>query len=297
MLCCINCRSSLKRNKDYYLCEHCGRKFPIKDSISTFLNEKHKEMHFPCDSFERLYQSENRNFWFRVRNIIIEKTVINYLPIKSRLIEVGCGTGFVSKHLKDLGYRVECADLYIEGLRFSQKREVGNAYYQFNLYDPLFIDEFDSICAFDVLEHIEDDRLVLNNMFRSLKQGGYLFVTVPACKKLWSVTDEFAAHKRRYSAKELSEKIESTGFEIVKLSHFMSFLFPFIALSRKFSNLTSSYLKSNKSKGHDQVFNELEISPILNSLFYLIFRCEVPLIQHLNLPFGSSLLLVAKKRR
>jgi 2-polyprenyl-3-methyl-5-hydroxy-6-metoxy-1,4-benzoquinol methylase len=297
MLCCIECGTSLKNNKDNYLCENCGRKYPINNSISTFLSEKHKEIHYPIDSFERLYQAESRNFWFRVRNIIIEKTVINYLPIGSRIIEVGCGTGFVSKHLSELGYRVECADFYIEGLKYSQKREVGNAYYQFNLYDPLFVDEFDSICAFDVLEHIEDDRLVLKNLFRSLKKGGYLFVTVPACKKLWSVTDELAAHKRRYSAKELSERVESTGFEIVKSSHFMTFLFPFIALSRKFFDLTSSFWKSNKSKGHEQIFNELEISPVLNNLFYLIFRCEVPLIQHINLPFGSSLLLVAKKRR
>jgi 2-polyprenyl-3-methyl-5-hydroxy-6-metoxy-1,4-benzoquinol methylase len=297
MLCCIDCGVSLKHNKDNYLCENCGRKYPINNSISTFLSEKHKEIHYPCDSFERLYQAESRNFWFRVRNVIIENTVRDYLPSDSRLIEVGCGTGFVSKRLKELGYIIECADLYVEGLRFSQKRDVGNAYYQFNLYDLLFIDEFDGVCAFDVLEHIEDDKLVLNNIYKSLKRDGFLFVTVPACKKLWSVTDEFAAHKRRYSAKELKEKVESAGFEIVKLSHFMTFLFPFIFISRTLSNLTSSYGKSNKSKIEDQIFSELEVSPILNKFFHSIFRLEIPFIQHINLPFGSSLLLVAKKRR
>ncbi|AKB18851.1 hypothetical protein MSWHS_1988 [Methanosarcina sp. WWM596] len=297
MLKCIYCLSSLEKKENRYICQNCGRAYSTEDGISSFLNKKHQESHFPKNSFDRLYKNENDNFWFLVRNIIIGTTIQHYLPLKSRLIEVGCGTGFVSKHLKGLGYQVECADLYLEGLKYSQKRNAGNAYYQFNLYDPLFVEEFDGVCAFDVLEHIDDDRLALKNMYKGLKPGGFLLLTVPACKKLWSNTDELAEHKRRYSAKELKEKVESTGFKILKLSYFMTFLFPFIAFSRMFANFLSLHRKSETIKSKTQVFNEIEINPVLNSLFYLIFRIEAQFIPYLDFRFGSSLLLVAIKRR
>jgi len=296
MLKCIYCLGTLGKKEDRYTCQNCGKDFPIEDGILSFLNEEHQEQHFPRGSFEKLYQNEKSNFWFRVRNVIIGTTVQRYLPHQSRIIEVGCGTGFVSKYLKELGYQVECADLYLEGLKYSQKRNAGKAYYQFNLYDPLFLEEFDGVCAFDVLEHIDDDKLVLKNMYKSLNPGGFLFLTVPACKKLGSTVDEFAEHKRRYSAKELKEKVELNSFKVLKLSYFMTFLFPFIAFSRMFSNFPS-YRKSDNLNSKAQAFREIEINPILNSLFYLIFRIEAQFIQFLNFTFGSSLLLVAIKRR
>jgi 2-polyprenyl-3-methyl-5-hydroxy-6-metoxy-1,4-benzoquinol methylase len=176
------------------------------------------------------------------------------------------------------------------------KKSAGKAYYQFNLYDPIFLEEFDSICAFDVLEHIDEDKLVLKNMYKCLKPGGFLFITVPACKKLWSITDEFAKHRRRYSSKELKEKVESSGFKVLKLSYFMTFLFPFIAFSRIVSRSTF-YKKLNNTDFKTQTFTEIEIDPILNQLFYLIFRIEAQFIPFVNFTFGSNLLLVAIKRK
>ena len=151
---------------------------PFQDGILRFPSiGTNSEDHFPKDAFENLYKVEANSFWFEVRNIIIGKTLQDYLPVRSRLIEVGCGTGFVSRYLKEIGYHVECGDLHLEGLQYCKERDAGEAYYQFNLQDPIFSEEYDAYCAFDVLEHLDDDERALDNMYVGLNLDSRPLIT------------------------------------------------------------------------------------------------------------------------
>jgi 2-polyprenyl-3-methyl-5-hydroxy-6-metoxy-1,4-benzoquinol methylase len=297
LLLCPECHGPLEKNTSWYSCRNCNRTFSDKSGISQF-NQANPgdEVYFPDDSFEILYDSEEKNFWFRVRNQIIGSTVTRYLTPNSRLLEVGCGTGYVSCYLKKLGYHVECADLFFEALQFCRKRDAGDHYYQYNLSDRIFIEEFDAVCAFDVIEHIEDDESVLKTVHDSLKPGGFLFITVPADKCLWSAMDIYAGHKRRYSRQELRKKIEGNGFKVVKMSYFMTFLYPFILLSRKLSLRTGDMDDETMEKRiHNEEKNQLQPNGLLNTVFFFVFSLEVPLLHSFNFPFGSSLLCVAVK--
>jgi len=287
----------LLKEATQYSCRNCGKIYPDKEGIIQFAKDtQHEEQYFPDNAFEILYQSEEKNFWFRVRNKIIGNTITRYLPPPSRILEVGCGTGYVSWYLKKLGYHVECADLFFEALQFCKARDAGYLYYQYNLSDRIFIEEFDGVCAFDVLEHIEDDDAVLRNLHDALKPGGLLFITVPADRRLWSAMDIYAEHKRRYSMQELQAKVEGKGFKIIKLSYFMTLLYPFILLSRKLSLRTGNINDGDRKKQiQKEAMSELQPNIIINSLFFLIFSLDVPLISSFTLPFGSSLLCVAVK--
>jgi SAM-dependent methyltransferase len=274
-----------------YSCTFCG--------IFQFNNDSPQhEKYFPDNAFDILYRSEEQNFWFRVRNIIIGDAITRYLPKQSRILDVGCGTGYVSRYLKKLGYRVDCTDFFLQALQFCREREAGERYYKTNLSTRLFVEEFDGVCAFDVLEHIDDDTAVLKNVHAALKPGGALFITVPADKHLWSAMDIYAEHKRRYSLRELQAKLEDNGFKVLKMSYFMTFLFPCILISRKISfrdlEITKEGLKNQIER---EAMNELQPNKILNSLFYLIFMLEVPLLRSFTFPFGSSLLCVALKEQ
>jgi len=297
---CIDCQNTLNKTDMGFFCDRCKRKYPLIDGIFCFSDDKYDETDFfPEGAFDRLYQSENANFWFRVRNLIIGNAIKKYLPRRSKIIEVGCGTGFVSSYLKKLGYDIDCADLSIHGLNYCKKRDAGNSYYQFNLYDALFYEHYDGACAFDVIEHINDDQLVLQNMNKALKAGGFIFITVPANKKLWSEIDAFSKHKRRYNRAELKDKIENAGFKIIRISYFMTFLFPFIYVSR-FRFLRHSRVRKDETEIiREKASNRLNLNPILNTIFFYIFRLETYLLKlnHINLPFGSSLLCVAQKKR
>ncbi|MFA4824287.1 MAG: class I SAM-dependent methyltransferase [Methanoregula sp.] len=280
-----------------YSCQNCGKTYPDKQGIIQFASDTlHEEPYFPDNVFKILYQSEDKNFWFRVRNKIIGDAITRYLSPQSRILEVGCGNGYVSRYLKKIGYSIECADLFFDALRFCKERDAGDLYYQYNLSDRLFIEEFDGICAFDVLEHIEDDETILKNVHDALIPGGTLFITVPADKRLWSAMDIYAEHKRRYSLQELRAKVEGNGFTVIKMSYFMTLLYPFILLSRKFSLRTGNINDEDmKKRIQKEAMSELQPNVIINSIFFLIFSLEVPLIRSVTLPFGSSLLCVAVK--
>lgn len=297
MLLCPSCKNLLLKESVQYSCQNCGKIYLDKEGIIQFTEDtQHEEQYFPDNAFNILYQSEEKNFWFRGRNKIIGNAVARFLSPKSRILEVGCGTGYVSRYLKKMGYHIECSDLFFDALQFCKERNAGERYYQCNLTDRLFVEEFEGVCAFDVLEHIEEENLVLKNIYDALKPGGFLFITVPADKRLWSSLDIYAEHKRRYSMQELRLIIESNGFKVIKLSYFMTLLYPLILISRKFS-LRKGYMNDEYAKKmvKKEIMNELKPNGILNAVFFLVFGMEVPLLRSFNLPFGSSLICVALK--
>jgi 2-polyprenyl-3-methyl-5-hydroxy-6-metoxy-1,4-benzoquinol methylase len=268
------------------------------DGIFRFNRElPDKEYHFPTDGFDLLYHSEERSFWFQVRNHILVEILRTYVPKDSRLLEVGCGTGFVASFLKKQGFRIECADLSLEGLKYCQMRKSGYAYYQYNLYDEIFFQEFDAILACDVIEHLAEDERVLSNLNRSLKKGGILVLTVPACKGIWSTIDDYAGHKRRYSQREMKRKLEAAGFKVLKNSYFMMLLFPVIALSRMRMRRKATPGEEGNDKMVARARGELSLPPVLNWLFGRIFAIEISIISHMDLPLGSSLITAAVKER
>lgn len=117
MIRCANCHNSLYKNSSGYFCPNCNIYLSDHEGILRFSSTRtNNKIHFPKDAFENLYKTEENNFWFRVRNLIIGDVMQSHLPARSHLIEVGCGTGFVSRYLKKIGYRVDCGDLYFEGL-------------------------------------------------------------------------------------------------------------------------------------------------------------------------------------
>lgn len=75
---------------------------------------------------------------------------------------------------------------------------------------------FDVVCAFEIIEHVKEDKKALNEIFRVLKSDGRLILSVPLKMKCWSPWDDLAGHYRRYEPDELETKLEEVGFKIKK---------------------------------------------------------------------------------
>jgi SAM-dependent methyltransferase len=251
---------------------------------------------FPRESFDQLYSIESKNFWFVSRNNVIRCLVGRFMgrkeKHKKKFLEIGCGTAFVLKGLSAIPYlELSGAEVYLQGLKYARRRLPHVDFVQLDATHLPFENEFDAIGAFDVLEHIELDELVIKNVYSALKEEGCFFVSVPQYMWMWSKTDDYARHKRRYSKKELISKLRSAGFRIEYVSSFVFALFPVMILSRLFSKRAT-----NSSADRNGDAPELNLNPVMNSIFRTITIIDEWLIRFgISLPFGGSLIAVATK--
>ena len=70
---------------------------------------------------------------------------------------------------------------------------------------------FDLVCAFEVLEHIEDDSGAIVEWMARLRPGGWLLVSVPAGQDRFSAADRKVGHYRRYDRGDIAGLLTAAG--------------------------------------------------------------------------------------
>lgn len=236
--------------------------------------------------YERL---ERYYWWFVGRRRIIEKVLEKYFSGKNlNILDWGCGPGGNFKFLKKYGeiIGVDASDEAIRACREKGIQQVSKAQ-ELSEFHPE--KKFDLVTNFDVLEHIQEDEKFIYDLGRVLNPGGFVLVTVPAHRFLWTGLDAVLGHKRRYSRSEICQKFKRSGYQIVKASYFVFFLSPAFVLYRFFQKLK----KNNSSNLRESV---LEFPKPINWLFTATLFLEALMITYLNLPFGTSIIVLAKKQ-
>jgi SAM-dependent methyltransferase len=238
--------------------------------------------------WDELTAAEERHFWFRTRQRLVVWALGRYFRAARRLIEIGCGSGFVLDGVRRSYPELSIAgsDIGLRGLERAAVRLAGVPVLQADARRLPFRGEFDVACAFDVLEHIEEDESVLAELHRALRPGGGVLLTVPQHPRLWSTTDEFTRHKRRYTRGELLGKLRRAAFEPLRVTSFFSFLLPALALARA----------RHRRVEEVDPREEFRISGRLNGALEAVSHLEQRLLKlGLSLPVGSSLLVVARR--
>jgi len=271
-------------------CPGCRYMPEERDGILVFSNgQADGDAGYDPDFFSQMAEIEKGNFWFEARNRLISWALQRYFKGCRSFFEIGCGTGFVLSGLTRDCPRValSAGDVFEEALDFAKRRNPTATLYQVDALELPFDDEFDVMGAFDVLEHVHADGDVIRQMYKAAKQGGGLLLTVPQHPGLWSSVDDISRHHRRYGRRELMDKVRRAGFHILFVTSFVSFLFPFLWVSRR---MRSGSVDQGESMA------EYALANPLNRLLLHISCAEQAFIrQGRSLPFGGSLLLVAKK--
>lgn len=278
-----------------WACAACGASPVVRQGIVCLAPELDEVNEgFELHTFDLLAEIEPSHFWFVARNELIEDLVRTYAAHAGRVLEIGCGTGFVLEALKRALPKATIAgsELHSRGLKHARLRhQHGLELLQMDARQSGLSGALDLVGAFDVLEHIPEDEAVLAEIYRMLRPGGRLIATVPQHPALWSQSDDVAHHQRRYKIGELSTKAKAAGFRIVYTTSFVVLLLPLMAASRLLS-----MVKGGKAD-HDEVLEaEFRLSPSVNAALLKVCRIEYSLRRlGLWMPFGGSQVMIAER--
>ena len=247
--------------------------------------------------YKEYAQLEREHWWFQVRGKIISKLILTSIETNENkqlnILNIGAATGKTSEILSKFGkvtsleYDKDCCDY--------AKQQFNMTIIHGSILELPFMDEeFDLVCAFDVIEHVEDDLLGINEMKRVCKIDGLLVLTVPAFMFLWSHHDEVNHHYRRYTLNNLKDLVKKAGLHPVRGTFYNTLLFIPIALFRLFSKMIPEKL-IRKGAGSDATLHNT--NSLISRILYHIFNLELSLLKLFNLPFGVSIFLSLSKNK
>lgn len=240
---------------------------------------------------------EDRHWWFASRTRALLAMMDPILPGRDlKLLDVGCGAGNMIHHLGRYG-QVKGLEMDPRPVKVAHQRgydvDLGDAT-QGMAYDDA---SFDAVTALDVIEHNQDDMSILREIYRVLKPGGHVVVTVPAFMWLWTHNDDINAHVRRYTAGELRDKLETAGFLVRRMTYNNFLVFPMAAallLARRGRDSQPELASHHLSQDEYQV--EMEpTSPPVNAALTVVGWVEAQILRWISLPVGTSIIAIAEK--
>jgi len=238
--------------------------------------------------YETLNGVQGRHWWYAARRRILSRVLQRVhdegVPAGT-LYDLGCGVGANLPVLEQFGPTVGI-DGSAEAVEFCRERGHGNVQVgDLNSLSGIADGSARVVMLADVIEHLDDERPCLASAARALAPGGALIVTVPAYMFLWSPADDINHHRRRYTAGQLRDVIAPL-FEIEHLTYFNTLLFGLVLGGRLAEKIM-------QRPGDDMAHVP---GMLVNSTLREVFASEASLVPRLRLPFGVSILCVARKR-
>jgi SAM-dependent methyltransferase len=242
------------------------------------------------EQYRAMFELEERLWWFVGMREVAASILAPEQIEHSRVLDVGCGTGFSLLWLKE---RLSCEEIFgvdraWDAAQFWQLRRVETAVVAGADALPFGGGKFDLITCFDVIYQFQPDqaRRALDEMHRTLKPGGLLFIREPAYEWMRGGHDVAVGTCHRYTRRELRRALERSGFSVKRASYANALLFWLAAAHRWLSRIRGSEASDVKP-----------VPPLINRAMAGVLKIEARLLRGLNLPFGLSVVALAEKKK
>lgn len=223
-------------------------------------------------------------WWYRARSELLRIVMEPHVGRPERVLDVGSADGPSVDWLRGHGRRV-AMDLDPRGL--APGDVCGSA-----LALPFASGTFDVVAAFDVVEHCAPEADALAEVSRVLAPGGRLLMSVPAYTWAWTSFDDLNHHHRRYTRGRARAAVVSAGFEVVRSSYAFAGTFPFFAADRLRTRVRERRRPPAPVEGPPSL---PPVSALVERVLLDATRLDRRVLPGRDLPFGSSVLVVARK--
>ena len=234
--------------------------------------------------------AEPSHFWFHGFRAYVIPVIREIVAGRRdlRMIDCGCGTGYNVKTLLRPYGRAFAFDMTLDALQ--RARATGCPVVRADMEQiPFRAGSFDLATSFDVVHSVNDDHAAVREMARVLKPGGHLVMNVTALEFLRGDHSDVWGEQRRYTRDSGTRLIEAAGLGVVRAAYLFASLVPMMLTFR----VVQRVLRTFRDPRGD---TELRVPPTpVNSILTGLVRGEAALARRLPLPFGSSLLVVARK--
>ncbi|MEZ6038458.1 MAG: class I SAM-dependent methyltransferase [Planctomycetota bacterium] len=241
--------------------------------------------------YEMMYRAEDHHWWYRgmraITRAVIDRFVARDHGEPLRILDAGCGTGSTLEYLQDYGWTVGI-DLASEAVGFCTERGLPRLAQASILELPFAEGSFDLVTSFDVMSSCQRAQApqALAEFFRVLRPGGHLLLRLPAYMWLHGKHDVLVHTMHRYTRGEVRALLRQQGFTIERTSYANCLLFPLAALKRIKDRLLPPR----------QACSDVSVTGgWMNPLFGGLLRSEAPLVSRVGLPFGLTVLALARK--
>lgn len=220
--------------------------------------------------YTKYYTFEREHWWFTARLTILDKYISENILSRNNLeiLNIGTATGATSEMLSKKGNLVSI-EYDKDCIAFTKSKLDIDIRWGDILNLDFAENSFDLVCAFDVIEHVEDHAKAVYEMMRVCKAGGDILITVPAHMHMWSEHDLVNHHYRRYEIDELKTLVNNTpGCNISYISYFNSYFYYPILIARKIKNvITGNLTKKGELKSDFESFKSGTINQIMRNIF------------------------------
>src|ERR1051325_5056549 len=218
---------------------------------------------------------------------------VERLPRSARILDGAVGLGQLAVRMQRSGYRVVGIDYSFEAALHVKRTTSLPAVVGDLTRMPFRAGAFDAVTTGETLEHLDDDAAAAGEIGRILAPGGTCIATVPALRRLWSASDDYYEHRRRYSRAELTSLFRRASFAVVKASFWG---FPIVLAYDPLFLLPMNKRRARRDVAHDAALQSVARAGRSRALVGIV-RAVFALDRLFSwIPFGPGLLLVARKK-